>query len=117
MTYAWSLTSGPASVTLSSSTAAKPTFTPTTAGSYVFKLTVTSGGTTSTDSVTIVVTAAGATNLALASGVTATASSAASGQGAAKVIDGSTLGYPTDSTKEWASSGGKAGSGWRHTAR
>ena len=110
MTYAWSLTSGPASVTLSSSTAAKPTFTPTTAGSYIFKLTVTSGGTTSTDSVTIVVTAAGATNLALASGVTATASSAASGQGAAKVIDGSTLGYPTDSTKEWASSGGKAGS-------
>src|SRR5262249_28375601 len=40
----------------------------------------------------------------------ATASSAASGQGAAKAIDGVISGYPADSSKEWATNAGKAGS-------
>lgn len=53
--------------------------------------------------------AAAESNLALAS--TATASSQTSpGQTAAKAIDGSAVGYPADSSKEWATVGGKAGS-------
>lgn len=46
------------------------------------------------------------------SGAQATASSqdTAAGQGAAKAIDGVVDGYPNDSTKEWATIGGKAGS-------
>ncbi len=49
-------------------------------------------------------------NVARGSGVTATASSAASNQGPAKAIDGYALGAPVDSSKEWSTSGGKAGS-------
>ena len=57
-------------------------------------------------------TAVTSTNVARAAGVSATASSAntATGQTAAKAIDGSATGYPTDSTKEWSTVGGKAGS-------
>ena len=51
-------------------------------------------------------------NVARASGVTVTASSqnTSTAQTAVKAVDGSVLGYPTDSTKEWATAGGKAGS-------
>ncbi len=51
-------------------------------------------------------------NVARTAGVSVTASSenAATGQAAAKAVDGSPLGYPTDATKEWATVGGKAGS-------
>src|SRR5262249_19747195 len=54
ITYAWSQTAG-TSVTLSSTTVAKPTFTaPNTAGTLTFMLTVTSeNGLTATDSVDI----------------------------------------------------------------
>ena len=113
LSYNWTQTGGP-SISLSSATASKPTFTPTEEGDYTFELTVTGGGASSTDDVTISVS--GSTtidndgNLALESGVTATASSAASGQPASAVRDGSALGYPADASKEWSTSGGKAGS-------
>ncbi|MFA6451056.1 MAG: PKD domain-containing protein, partial [bacterium] len=43
LTYAWTQISGPAVVTLSSSTAVNPTFTPTAGGAYVFQLIVNDG--------------------------------------------------------------------------
>lgn len=50
----------------------------------------------------------GARNIAALA--TVTASSQASGQEATKAVDGYAVGYPTDSTKEWATKGGKANS-------
>ncbi|MFH1642529.1 MAG: tandem-95 repeat protein [Nanoarchaeota archaeon] len=52
LTYLWT---PPTGITLSSLTAQKPTFTPTTAGVYTFTLTVTNAYGQSTDSVTITV--------------------------------------------------------------
>ena len=58
LTYAWTQSSG-TTVTLSSATAAKPTFTPTANGSYVFSLTVNDGvQSSSADTVTITVASA-----------------------------------------------------------
>ncbi|WPV65127.1 PKD domain-containing protein [Chitinophaga sp. LS1] len=59
-TYKWVQTSGPATATISSATIASPVITNlSTAGTYVFTLTVTdNGGATATDQVTITVTAA-----------------------------------------------------------
>jgi F5/8 type C domain len=95
---------------LSSSTAAQPTFTaPSSAATLTFQLVVNNGTASSSPAtVTITVTTAAAPDLALTA--KATASSAASGQGAAKAIDGVIDGYPGDSSKEWATNGGKAGS-------
>jgi hypothetical protein len=109
LTYQWSQTGG-AAVTLSSSTVAQPTFTaPSSAGTLTFQLVVNNGTASSSPAtVTITVSTAAAPDLALTA--KATASSAASGQGAAKAIDGVISGYPADSSKEWASNGGKAGS-------
>ena len=62
---------------------------------------------------TVTVSAADTTPLAnLAGSATATASSqnTATGQTAAKAIDGVASGYPTDSSKEWATVGGRTGS-------
>ncbi len=111
-TIVWSQTAGPATVTLSSTSAVKPTFTPTVTGMYTFKLSVTNNGQTSTDTVNIAVRAAGTTNVARATGTTVTASSenTSSGQTAAKAVDGVISGYPADYTKEWATVGGKSGS-------
>jgi hypothetical protein len=55
LTYAWSVISG--SATLSNSTAVSPTFTPTSAGDRVFKLTVSDGSLSSEDFVTVTVNA------------------------------------------------------------
>jgi hypothetical protein len=109
LTYLWSQTGG-TTVTLSSTTAVQPTFTaPSSAATLVFQLVVNDGTASSTPaSVTITVSTAPAPNLAL--NAKATASSAASGQGAAKAIDGNIGGYPGNSSQEWASNGGKAGS-------
>jgi LmbE family N-acetylglucosaminyl deacetylase len=109
LTYKWTQTSGP-TVTLSSTTAAKPTFTaPASAGNLTFSLTVSAGGRTSSPStVTVEVLAApGTSNVAPAA--TATASSEAPEQGAKRAIDGVISGYPTNPLAEWSSNGEKAG--------
>ncbi len=109
LTYQWTQTGG-AAVTLSSSTAAQPTFTaPSSAATLTFQLVV-NNGTTSSSPATVTITVSTAAPADLALTAKATASSAASGQGAAKAIDGVISGYPADSSKEWASNGGKAGS-------
>ena len=51
-----------------------------------------------------------ASNLAGTATVTASSQNTATSQTAAKAVDGVATGYPTDSTKEWATIGGKAGS-------
>ncbi|MCB5291961.1 hypothetical protein BJQ90_01392 [Arthrobacter sp. SO3] len=50
------------------------------------------------------------TNAALSAAVTASSQNTASGQTAVKAVDGVVAGYPVDSTREWATVGGKAGS-------
>ena len=61
LTYSWSLTSGPDIPTLNTTSPALPTFTATSAGDYIWSLTVNDGLLTSTaDQVTI---AAGSTNV------------------------------------------------------
>jgi hypothetical protein len=52
LSFKWTKISGP-SVTLSKSTTAKPTFTPTTEGSYVFRVTVSDGTAFSSDDVIV----------------------------------------------------------------
>ena len=104
LTYTWSQTAGTA-VTLSSTTAAAPTFTAPAAGSTVtFSLVVRDGALNSTaDTITVAVQRAGSANVARTRSATATASTQNSGDGqtAAKAIDGSPLGYPTDYSREW----------------
>jgi LmbE family N-acetylglucosaminyl deacetylase len=108
LTYQWTQTGGTA-VTLSSSTVAQPTFTaPSSAATLTFQLVVNNGTASSSPATVTITVSTGAPNLAR--NATATASSAASGQGAAKAIDGVIGGYPGDSSKEWATNGGKAGS-------
>ena len=51
-----------------------------------------------------------ASNLAASATVTASSQNTTTSQTAVKAIDGVATGYPTDSTKEWATVGGKAGS-------
>jgi LmbE family N-acetylglucosaminyl deacetylase len=109
LTYQWTQTGG-AAVTLSTSTAAQPTFTaPSSAATLTFQLVV-NNGTASSSPATVTITVSTAAPPDLALTAKATASSAASGQGAAKAIDGVISGYPADSSKEWATNGGKAGS-------
>jgi predicted naringenin-chalcone synthase len=49
-------------------------------------------------------------NVAGSAMVTASSQNSASGQTATKAIDGVAAGYPTDSSREWATTGGKTGS-------
>ena len=112
--YAWTVTSSPAPVTLSSASVVNPTFTPTLAGTYVFGLTVTDNqglASTTADSVSVVIsaTAVAPANIANRSTPTGCSANTASGQTLAKAVDGVAQGYPADYTKEWASLGGKAG--------
>ena len=111
LSYQWTQTAGPAA-TLSSPTAAKPTFTaPTGPATLTFSLTVSDGSRTSTAAGVQVSVAAPTTPATtnVAPLATATASSQASGQGAAKAIDGVVGGYPKNSAVEWSSNSGKAG--------
>ena len=104
LTYTWTQTAGPA-VTLSSTTAASPTFTaPATGTALTFSLVVRDGSLNSSpDTVTLTVPAAGSANVARTLNATATASTQNTGDGqtAAKAIDGSPLGYPVDYSHEW----------------
>ncbi|HSL35295.1 MAG TPA: hypothetical protein VK883_00590 [Arthrobacter sp.] len=51
-----------------------------------------------------------ASNVAASASVTASSQNTTSGQTAVKAVDGVIAGYPVDSTREWATVGGKAGS-------
>ena len=113
LSYQWTQTGGFAQVTLSSSTAANPTFTsPANNDGLTFQLVVSNGTTSSTPStvvITVAATAAGP-NLALTAAVTASSQNTSSGQTAAKAIDGAVGGYPGDYTEEWATVSGGVGS-------
>ncbi len=54
LTYAWAQVSGTA-VTLSGATTSQPTFTPSAAGTYVFRVTVSDGAATTTDDIQVTV--------------------------------------------------------------
>jgi len=112
--YAWSqVGSTPATVSLTGATTARPTFTPSTPGTYTFSLVVSDGKLSSpADTVKVVVGAAPAasTNLAGRATVTASSQNTSTSQTAVKAVDGSTAGYPGDYTREWATVGGRAGS-------
>ncbi len=113
--YQWTQTAGP-SVTLSSATAVKPTFTaPSSATTITFQLVVSDGSSSSqASSVTITVNAA-TTNIAPLATVTASSQDTATGQTAAKAVDGVIDGYPGNYLAEWATTGGVAGS-WLNLA-
>jgi LmbE family N-acetylglucosaminyl deacetylase len=107
LTYKWTQTGG-TTVTLSSTTVVKPTFTaPSTAGVLTFQLVVNDGSLNSSPaSVTVTVEQ----NIAPLATATASSQNTSTGQQASKAIDGVIDGYPGDYTKEWATNGGKAGS-------
>ena len=108
--YKWTQTAGPA-VTLSSSTAVKPTFTaPSSATTVTFQLVVSDGSTSSGPSTVNITVNPAVPNIAPQATVTASSDNPGTGQTKAKAIDGVIDGYPGDYTKEWATTGGVAGS-------
>ena len=109
LTYSWTQTSGP-SVTLSSSTAVKPTFTaPASSTTLTFQLVVNDGQVDSSPA-TVTITVSSNSDLALFATATASSQDTSTGQTANKAIDGVVDGYPGDYTKEWATVNGRAGS-------
>ena len=107
--YQWTQTAGPA-VSLSSTTAVKPTFTaPNSVATLTFQLVV-SDGTLSSAPATVTITVSPPEGPNIAPLATVTASSQAPGQPATAAVDGVIDGFPGDSTKEWATNGGGAGS-------
>jgi hypothetical protein len=109
LTYQWSQIAGP-TVTLSSTSAAQPTFTaPASPTTLTFQLIVNDGQQNSTPA-SVTITVVNNTNLALSATATASSESSAYGQTANKAIDGVIDGWPGDYTKEWATNGGRAGS-------
>ena len=109
LTYQWTQTGG-STVTLSSNTAVKPTFTaPASATTLTFQLVVNDGQANSSPA-TVTLTVSNSTNLALSATATASSENAGTSQTASKAIDGVADGYPGDYTKEWATNGGGAGS-------
>jgi LmbE family N-acetylglucosaminyl deacetylase len=127
LTYNWRQVSGP-TVSLSSDTAAKPTFVaPAAAATLTFSLQVADGSSVSAlDTVSVVVTDDGTgtsptpspspspssspVNVAPLAVVSASSQSSSTSQTAVKAVDGSALGYPDDYTREWATAGGGVGS-------
>jgi F5/8 type C domain len=65
---------------------------------------------TTIETITPPPTSTPSTNVAPLAIVAASSENASTGQTALKAVDGSTLGFPVDSTKEWATVGGGAGS-------
>ncbi len=109
LTYLWTQTAGTA-VTLSSTTAVKPTFTaPASATTLTFQLVVNNGQTSSSPS-TVTITVSSSSDLALFATATASSQNTSTAQTADKAIDGVIDGYPGDYTKEWATIGGGVGS-------
>jgi hypothetical protein len=104
LTYQWTQTLGPA-VTLSSTTASRPTFT-APATSVAFQLVVSDGQSSSTPATANITVA----NLALLATATASSQATASGQTANKAIDDVIDGYPGDYTREWATESQGTGS-------
>jgi LmbE family N-acetylglucosaminyl deacetylase len=124
LTYQWRQVAGP-SVTLSSATAAQPTFTSPTGLStdvnLAFELVVSDGSLTSVPDAVAVLARSSigppqyGPNVAPSATVTASSERPLSGQTAVKVIDGSPLGFPTDATREWATAGQGVGAWIRLT--
>jgi LmbE family N-acetylglucosaminyl deacetylase len=114
LTYQWRQVAGPA-VALSSAIAAQPTFTSPTGISadvyLAFELVVSDGTLTSVpDAVAVLARSLirppeYGPNVAAAATITASSERVASSQTAVKVADGFPTGYPTDATREWATSG------------
>ena len=113
LTYAWTQTAG-ATVTLSSATAAQPTFTaPTGPAALTFSLTVSNGVETSapaTVTITVAAPSGTLTNVAPLASATASSQNTSTGQLASAAIDGVVSGYPANTTAEWATLSGGAGS-------
>jgi LmbE family N-acetylglucosaminyl deacetylase len=110
LTYKWSQTGGTA-VTLSSTTAVKPTFTaPNSATTLTFQLIVSDGSVNSSPSSVTILVSANTSDLAMLATATASSQNTSTSQTADKAIDGVIDGYPGDYTKEWATVGGGAGS-------
>lgn len=108
LSYSWTQVAG-TPVTLSSTTASRPTFTaPTGASSdevLRFQLIVNDGQLDSapdTVDVTIDAPAAPGTNVARVAAVTASSEKVSTGQLAIKAVDGVAAGFPTSPTNEWA---------------
>jgi LmbE family N-acetylglucosaminyl deacetylase len=116
VTYQWRQVGGPA-VTLSSATAARPTFVAPTGlavDTYLaFELVVSDGSLSSVpDGLRVMVRSAlrpPTFGLNVASQATFSASSARNGSEASKVADGVVDGYPNDETREWVTGGEGAG--------
>ena len=113
LSYKWTQTSGPA-VTLSSASAAKPTFTaPAGPATLTFSLIVSDGTLSSASSsttVNVLATTPQASNVAPLATATASSQTPEFGQTASKAIDGKIDGYPGNYEAEWATAGGKANS-------
>ena len=108
-TYQWTQTAGP-NVTLSSSTAVKPTFTaPASATTLTFQLVVKDGTQTSQPATVNITVNAPDPNVARQATVTASSQNTSTSQLATSATDGVIDGYPGDYTKEWATVGGGVG--------
>jgi LmbE family N-acetylglucosaminyl deacetylase len=108
LSYQWTQTGG-TSVTLSTATAVRPTFTASSATTLTFQLVVTDSQGNVSSPATVAITVA-RVDLALTATATASSQNTSSGQTAAKAIDGIISGYPNASAAEWATVGGGAGS-------
>jgi hypothetical protein len=118
VSYQWRQVGGPV-VTLSSATAAQPTFVAPTGLAVdtflAFELVVSDGSLSSVpDGLRVMVRSAlrpptFGLNVALQATLSASSAREASGQGAAKAADGVVDGYPGDGTREWVTGGEGAG--------
>jgi len=107
LSYSWAASGGTVTGSGTTVTFAPPRVTTTT--NYRVTVVVSDGrGGSAIGFVDISVTPSGApVNLALTAVATASSQNTSRGQGASKAIDGVVSGYPVDSTKEWAATGGR----------